>query len=351
MWIEKTPTGKYKACDRITDPITGKIKKISVTADKQRDAKALLKEKLDSLLTVPDNSDITFGDLCDKFLAYQKRHIRASSCVAWETRIRALKKCIGENALVNHLNANYVFEHLESNNPVTTKNRIKYFKTLIRWGYAHDYVQSKEWLDKIESIKDGSRQRIEDKYLEPDELQKLLDSMMRTHWRLLTKFLALSGLRIGEALALTMGDIDTHIHVTKTILINLHETGNTTKTADSYRDVFIQPELADTLREIRAWRLRWMLRKGIKSDLLFPALSYTSYKGYLAKKSAPIKHVTPHTLRHTHVSLLAAQGVSLDTISRRLGHSDTKITQDVYFHVTKKLKEEDERKIGSVRLL
>ena len=44
-------------------------------------------------------------------------------------------------------------------------------------------------------------------------------------------------------------------------------------------------------------------------------------------------------------------GVSLDAISRRLGHSDSKITKDVYFHVTKKLIERDNMEFANVRFL
>jgi len=44
----------------------------------------------------------------------------------------------------------------------------------------------------------------------------------------------------------------------------------------------------------------------------------------------------PHSLWHTHTSLLAEAGVSLEQIMGRLGHSDDQITKDVYLHVTKK---------------
>ncbi len=34
MWIEKQKNGKFKACERYIDPMTGKEKKISVTMEK-----------------------------------------------------------------------------------------------------------------------------------------------------------------------------------------------------------------------------------------------------------------------------------------------------------------------------
>ncbi|MBO5389282.1 MAG: tyrosine-type recombinase/integrase, partial [Lachnospiraceae bacterium] len=63
------------------------------------------------------------------------------------------------------------------------------------------------------------------------------------------------------------------------------------------------------------------------------------------------KKVTPHILRHTHASLLMSQGVNIDTISRRLGHEDSKITKEIYLHVTKLLIEKDKSQIEGINLL
>lgn len=45
--------------------------------------------------------------------------------------------------------------------------------------------------------------------------------------------------------------------------------------------------------------------------------------------------LTPHSLRHTHTSLLAEAGVGLEQIMDRLGHTDDHTTKNVYLHVTK----------------
>lgn len=50
--------------------------------------------------------------------------------------------------------------------------------------------------------------------------------------------------------------------------------------------------------------------------------------------------LTPHSLRHTHTSLLAEAGVSLPQIMERLGHKDEDTTKNVYLHVTKEMKKE-----------
>ncbi len=49
---------------------------------------------------------------------------------------------------------------------------------------------------------------------------------------------------------------------------------------------------------------------------------------------------TNKRLRHTHASLLAQAGVSLEEIMERLGHKDDSITREIYLHVTQDMKKE-----------
>ena len=44
-------------------------------------------------------------------------------------------------------------------------------------------------------------------------------------------------------------------------------------------------------------------------------------------------NATLHNLRHTHGSLLAKNGVPIEVVSKRLGHSDIRITTERYLHI------------------
>ena len=58
----------------------------------------------------------------------------------------------------------------------------------------------------------------------------------------------------------------------------------------------------------------------------------------IAAKNLEIdKHITTHTFRHTHISLLVEMNISLKAIMKRVGHTDEKTTIKVYTHVTEKM--------------
>ena len=82
-------------------------------------------------------------------------------------------------------------------------------------------------------------------------------------------------------------------------------------------------------------------------------IHYDAYRKCLKENGLQLlnKRVHPHMLRHTHTSLLASKGIPVEVISRRLGHSDSRITKEVYLHVTKELKEKDRKMLCAVNIL
>lgn len=127
------------------------------------------------------------------------------------------------------------------------------------------------------------------------------------------------------------------------------------KTTDSYRNVFVQPELRNCILNIR--ELMSSQPVNSKHFIFMPdgsRISYYSYNEYLNREAFRIlgrKDISTHVLRHTHTSLLAECGVPLETISRRLGHENSKITKAVYLHVTKTIKKNDDLILSRIIIL
>lgn len=54
---------------------------------------------------------------------------------------------------------------------------------------------------------------------------------------------------------------------------------------------------------------------------------------------------------HTISILVICRRTASDNVSRSLGHSDSKITKEIYLHMTKKLKQIEESQISKANLL
>ena len=182
--------------------------------------------------------------------------------------------------------------------------------------------------------------------------------MTVTRWKLLTEFLCLSGLRIGELIALTDKDVsERYIHIDKTYDLRTDTTSDTPKTDTSNRDVYIQPELARCISKMRKERKVMLLAAGVVSPLFYPDmdggyLHYHSYNKYLKETTESVigRRLTAHACRHTMTSIFAGNGASLDTISRRLGHASSDITRQIYLHQTAEQRRNDEAEIDRVSI-
>lgn len=359
MWIEPLKNGKFRVVERYEDPLTGKERKVSVTIERntapaRKAAQKALEDKIQKKQHVTTADNITLGELAERYLAFQAQELKPSSFIQTNHHIRQLLKILGADSIVSRLTAGIVSDRLRAAGltPYTTNRDMKYFKAMIRWGYVRDLVENKEWLDKVQKVTDRQKgiEKTEEKYLESEDLRKLVNGMEGQD-RLVTEFLALSGLRIGELLALQDGDIDAEgIHVTKDMYNGV--VSETPKTDSSNRVVYIQPELVNVVAQIRKLTRAVKFALGDRSGR-FMVFSYRAYARALKKAGDELlgRNVTPHMLRHTHTSLLAEQGIPLDAISRRLGHHDSKVTKEIYLHVTEKRKKMENAMIAAVKIL
>ena len=365
MWVEKR-ADKYLAVDRYKDYMTGKTKRVSVSMEKdtkqeRNKAQRILSAKIEAARQSDPVQKITLESLKDSYITYQRKTLKESTIQRNETILNIVIKIIDSDALCDRLTASIIMDRLLSANKpnVTINTYLTRLKAMLRWGYQHDMCP--DIAGKLKLLPDKSeRQKIVDKFLEKDELQKLLDGMKVEKWKMFTQFLSLSGLRIGEAIALEYSDLDLKariIHVTKTFSLTVKKT-TPPKTIDSVRDVFMQDELLSLCRKLVAQAKRQALEMGYKSDLIFcdidgNYLDYAVYEKYLRENGQAIlgRKLTSHVMRHTMTSLFSEAGVDLSVIARRLGHHDSQLTRDIYLHCTQAQREKDNEAIKSVSIL
>lgn len=173
------------------------------------------------------------------------------------------------------------------------------------------------------------------------------------------RFLAFSGCRIGEALALNWNDIDfkskvVTVNKTLTDIKGGYEIG-TPKTKNSNRIITLDD---NTIKELKKWKLKQMelfVKIGTRgSDFVFSnPHGKTIARNNLYNRSnriadrAELHRLGNHGFRHTHASLLFESGANFKDVQDRLGHSSINITMDIYTHVTKESKKITTEKLTS----
>ena len=223
---------------------------------------------------------------------------------------------------------------------------LKFYKRALREMYKLDYLQDITWIDKL-GIKEH-KVSYDGKYFELEQIKKILDEIKdNQYYHDLIDFLFNSGLRIGEALALTKEDIleDGTLRVNKT----LDQFGNvhTPKTYESNRVISLNKKCQDILKNrIKVNTIMAsMTRDYLNNNLIFPKKNGThnSYSNISQWTRINIQSYkfTFHMTRHTHASLCLDANIPIELISARLGHKGTEITRKVYIHKTKKAKQKE----------
>jgi len=180
--------------------------------------------------------------------------------------------------------------------------------------------------------------------------------------------LAYTGMRIGELCVLQWDDVnfeDQTISI-KGTLFNPDDIADayeilTPKTKTSKRTVDVDDNLISELKYLKVEQSKFIAlheKKYHNKGFVFgrtdsPRNSKKTLFGYppvrrtienrmdrLMQWMATTTRFTPHSLRHTHTSLCAEAGVSLEAIMQRLGHKDDRTTRAVYLHATRSVKRE-----------
>lgn len=168
------------------------------------------------------------------------------------------------------------------------------------------------------------------------------------HWRIFIILALTGGLRRGELLGLEWSSVDfdnSRIDITQTIVKGRNgPIIKSPKTETSNRLVSLTASVMDELRRYRVFWLEEKLRIGDKriernrewlfynedGTHFFPDTPRTLWRRFA--KISGIRYIRLYDWRHTSATLLIAQGVHAKIISERLGHSNIKVTMDVYGH-------------------
>jgi integrase len=184
------------------------------------------------------------------------------------------------------------------------------------------------------------KQDLSEKVLTRAEMIALVESAPTVRDQALLELLCSAGLRLGEALALTVDDLADRGRAGRFVLIRHRSQGGGAK-GDSGREVPIRPSLYARLHQLTLRR---------PADALTNRLFITSRRrpngeyAPLAKRSAEnmvdvaaeragiTKRVYPHLLRHSFATDFMRKRSDPVTLQRILGHADLDMIANTYSH-------------------
>ncbi|UQN07398.1 tyrosine-type recombinase/integrase [Deinococcus sp. QL22] len=190
--------------------------------------------------------------------------------------------------------------------------------------------------------------------LTPEEAVKFYEAARADRWGWPLAFMLATGTRPGETLALRWPAVSFQLDGSAVVKIEqtrgtmggtVYE--DTPKTASGLRAVKVTGSAAQVLRDSQAQqvresqaRLRHNGREYTVTPYVFTSRAGTPWHPDNLRRpmrrlceAAGVTVLSPHKLRHSYASVMAARGVPVEVLSAQLGHSKASVTRDVYRHV------------------
>ena len=310
-----------------------------------------------------NGSDMLFKDLVSLWMETYKTTVKESSYSRTEIIMtKHIKPRFGEMKVSEITPAycqkvvNYWSDH---NAAKRFPLFVSYLKRLFRQAVNLGILQNNPAANVILPVKKDEAQVKELKFYSKEQLETFLAEIntekieyMRVRDYTLFRLLAFSGCRIGETLALDWSDIDfinNEISISKTIAKGeKFYVSSTAKTKKSNRIISIDTK---TMRQLKKWQLeqaQFLLKHGFNKAAYvftndhnqFTVNSAVTERYKIYRDRAGLPDIGLHGFRHTHATMLFDAGADIKDVQDRLGHASSKITSDIYTHVTEKRKKD-----------
>lgn len=334
------------------DPITGKRRQVSETYRTKREAERRLSAWLAEIergtAVRPDR--MTVAELLEQWLTSVAAHqVRETTVAGYRHAIEhhivpELGSIPVQRLTAARVQAFYATKLSAGTGPRTVQlchlRLSQALKQAVRWQIVPANVCDNVKAPTVRYKRGGT--------WDADQLRRFLTAAASDGLWPLWDVLATTGVRRGEALGLRWRDIDLERGTATIAQLIVPKAGapliQEPKTNAGRRSLRLLPA---TIAALKAHRTAWLARKLAAPpelwedyDLVFctaigrplnPNNIARNFQGIVRAADPP--RIRVHDLRHTHATLLLAEGTPVHVVSKRLGHAATSITVDTYAHV------------------
>lgn len=374
MWMEELPNGKYKFFERYKDPYTEKLKKVSVTMEKKtpqarNQAAILLQEKINKKLSTKQIESITFEKIYKLFYKSWSQTVKESTKHNCKSIDKKMKEVIPSDTLLANLDRRFLQEAIEkvieTNGHIAAKKVRHRLRGIFKYAVQYSYIENNEVDYTTIPQKPKTLEELEKKrnnFLTMQEIKALVDVLNRREYHQkyadMVLVLALTGMRYGELTALQLKNIDFQNN-------KIEITGN----FDSVNKIKTLPKTTNSIRTIKVSEsvIEAIQRQIVRLSERFQPLSSDDYIFCFEKWNQPTtiscfiqilkkygkqakieKNLSSHIFRHSHISFLAESGLPIKSIMDRVGHSNAKMTLEIYSHTTEDMEDKLVNKLDTI---
>lgn len=346
---------KYRVRVNYQDRI-GESKQIDRVAYGFDEAKKLERELQHNLKEEIQHKNLMFRELFNEYILVKKNEIRESSLDKTKRIFEYHVFPILENVKLKKLTLPVLQKWKLSVNEKelalrTRRNIFSEFRALLNYAVKMEYIMSNP-LVKLGNFKDSSEMKKDMLFYTPDEFkafismakaaakkEELKNNYYEWNFYVFFSIAFYTGLRKGEIHALQWSDIDNgYLSVKRSITQKIKGEDRETlpKNRSSIRILQLPNQLIKILNEhkyrcknIAGFSEKYKICGGDRS------LRDTTiqHRNQTYSMLANVKTIRIHDFRHFHASLLANEGINIQEIARRLGHSKIEITWNKYSHL------------------
>lgn len=363
--VDKTGKVRYRFKEEYYDPRFDKWRVKSITMDnKTRETKKRAQEILTNAIqkelgnVVMDSR--TIHSVIDEYKKIYKKNVKRTTFLSVEAQYKEFEEFIDSNRIITTItpqDLNRFFDFLLYQKNLANQTTSAYksrLNKLFQYAVKNGYIETNpiesciiEYKTRTESKKNPN------KFLEDDEYNRLIEYTRKLNLRyaMLFEWMYMTGMRVGEALSLTWDKIDldsnppvAHVSSTleyKKLKIKDVYASTSPKTTASIRSVSLPNRCIEILAQIE--ELEGENRGFIFTTSKHTPISIHALNTFLRahrERMGIDKNISTHIFRHTHISKLAEMGLPLYSIQARVGHENSQVTESIYLHITKKMKDE-----------
>ena len=308
-------------------------KQISIYGKTQKECLQNLKKALATVDNVVDaNGSTTIGDWLEKWLQlYKVGKVKDTTVDKLRSLIKSFEAISGKQLVkITSLELQNFFNGVE--HPRKREQMYVTLKDAFTKAYKNRLIKYNPF-DVVEVAKAKKKRKA--RALTHEE-ETVFVQACKQHWLGNLYLMCLyQGLRLGEALALTVDDVDRDKRlITISKAIDGQSRLSTTKTESSNRTIPLFQRTLDILPNKREGRL-------------FDDSTRKYYQKCMSTICADlgIEGISIHSLRHTFATRCAEAGVPPKVVQQWLGHSTLEMTMNVYTHVNRDFEREMTSKV------